>query len=76
MGIFRYRELTGAMMYLDSTTRVDIMWTVAYLSRFMANPAKEHWVAAKGLLRYLKGTYTVGIEYSGDCSLTSFVDSD
>lgn len=76
MKTFPYRELIGAVMYLATTTRPDIMWSVSYLSRFVSKATAEHWIAAKGLLRYLKGTKNLGIKFSGGCSITGYVDAD
>ena len=35
------------------------------LSRFVSNPGDIHWVALERVLRYLKGTTSYGIHYSG-----------
>jgi len=49
-------------MYL-TTTRLDLMYVVSLISRFMANPTKAQWTTTKRLLRYLKGTTKLGIYY-------------
>jgi hypothetical protein len=36
--------------------RPTIIASVNYLSRFMSLPHVEHWLQAKRILRYLKGT--------------------
>ena len=35
------------------------------LSRFVSNPGVDHWRALERVLRYLKGTMTCGIRYTG-----------
>eukprot|EP00253_Pinus_taeda_P009898 PITA_09898 len=40
-------------------TRPNIAHEVGVVSRYMNNPGKEHWMAAKWILRYLKGGTTV-----------------
>ena len=35
------------------------------LSRFMENPGKRHWEAAKRVLRYLRGTSDLGLVFNG-----------
>lgn len=50
-------------MYLATQTRADISYTVSYLARFVANPSRQHTVAAKQLLCYLAGT-DVSIKYA------------
>ena len=52
-----YLAAVGALMYLATTTRPDIAYTVGYLARFNSNPGLAHWQAVKHLLRYLNITY-------------------
>jgi hypothetical protein len=52
-------------MYLTSTTRPDISFVMRKLSRFVSNPGDDHWHALEKVLRYLKGTMSLGIHYTG-----------
>jgi hypothetical protein len=52
-------------MYLASTTRPDISFAVSKLSRFMSNPGINHWHVLERVMRYLCGTMSYGIHYSG-----------
>lgn len=52
-------------MYLSNNTRPDICYAVGRLARFMAKPGVHHTKFAMGLLKYIKGTKTVGMVYSG-----------
>ena len=52
-------------MYLASATRPDISFAVCKLSRFVSNPGDDHWRALERVLRYLKGTMSYGICYTG-----------
>jgi len=45
-------------------TRPDIAFSVQWLSRFLQAPTVAHLNAAKGLLKYLKGTMNLAIIYS------------
>jgi len=64
-------------MYLAVSTRPDIAHAVSYLSQFNEDFDKDHWTAAKRVLKYLKGTINFGIEFNQNPStLTGFVDSD
>jgi len=58
-----YRSLIGALLFLAKTTRPDIAFAVAKLSQFTNGYNHEHWMAAKRVLRYLKGTMDLGIKY-------------
>ena len=51
-----YSSVVGSLMYAMICTRPDIAYAVGVVSRFLANPGNEHWVAVKWILRYLRGT--------------------
>jgi hypothetical protein len=72
-----YRQLVGCLMYLTNT-RPDICFVVNILSQHMVDPRRVHWVAAKHILRYLKGTIEYGLQYlQGDqVKLVGYSDSD
>jgi hypothetical protein len=52
-------------MYLASATKFDITYVVSQLSRFTSNPRDDHWKALEQVLRYLRGTNSFGIHFSG-----------
>ena len=57
----------------------DICWIVTKLSRYLLKPVQAHWVAAKHLLRYLKGTLGYELCYrkcSENLKLTGYSDAD
>ncbi len=69
----RYRTLMGSVLYLATSTRPDL----AKLSQFNSAPSKEHWAAAKQILRYLKGTKDMMLTYrKNKQALQMFVDAD
>ena len=35
----------------------------------MAKPHESHWLVAKRVLHYLKGTYNYGIEFNNNCDV-------
>nr|AAM19019.1 putative polyprotein [Oryza sativa Japonica Group] len=61
----RYSQIIGSLMYLASATRPDISFAVSKLSRFVSNPGDDHWQALERVMRYLKGTMSYGIHYTG-----------
>jgi len=71
-----YQELVGSLLYLSTSTRPDIAFAVGRLTRFVASPTEEHLTAGKAVLRYLKGTSTLGLCYAGDGGLAGFCDAD
>jgi len=72
----RYMELVGSLFYLSTPTRPDIAFAVGVLSRFMSCPEQDHMRAAKGVLRYLRGTSRLGVIYGGNEALQGYVDAD
>ena len=62
----RYRELIGSLMYLYQWTRPDLGFAVTFLSRYLHKPGQKHWEQARNVLRYLKGTMDLGINYTRD----------
>jgi len=61
-----YREVVGKLQYASQGTRPDITFTVSTISRYLANPNKEHWLATKRILRYLKGTQNMALKFNHD----------
>jgi hypothetical protein len=72
-----YRQLIGSLMNLVNT-RLDICFAVNTLSQFQVEPKHEHWIVAKHVLRYIRGTLNYGLRYtsSSDIQLHGFTDSD
>jgi len=71
-----YRQLVGAIMFLVNS-RPDICFAVNTLSQHMVEPHHIHWIGAKNLLRYLRGTITYGLRYiARDVRLFGYTDAD
>ena len=52
--VTHYRQIIGSLMYLTNT-RLDICFAVNTLSQYLLQPRQVHLVAAKHVMRYLKG---------------------
>jgi len=72
----RYAELVGSLLYLSTTTRLDIAIAVGVLSRFMSCSEQDHMRAAKSVLRYLRGTTRLGVMHGGNEALQGYVDAN
>jgi hypothetical protein len=72
-----YRQIIGSLMYLTNT-RPDICFAVNTLIQYLVEPRRFHLVAAKHVMRYLKGTLDFGLCYTGDRDfrLIGYTDSD
>jgi hypothetical protein len=59
-------------------TRPDNCFVVNTLSQFLVEPRHVHIVAAKHVMRYLKGKLDCGLNYDGDhdFTLSGYIDSD
>ncbi|KAK1696706.1 hypothetical protein QYE76_013403 [Lolium multiflorum] len=70
-GVFREVEKAPDMVGLAWGERYvgdvspDISFAVSKLSRFVSRPGDVHWHALERVLRYLKGTASYGIHYTG-----------
>ncbi|KAK2075432.1 hypothetical protein P8C59_009561 [Phyllachora maydis] len=64
MEIKLYQSLVGTAMYIMLLTRVDISFTVQWLSRSLNRPTKSHLNAAKNLSKYLNSTKDYSICFS------------
>lgn len=74
---FPYQRLIGSLMYLSVFTRPDIAFAVSYLSQFNNSHSTSHWVQAKRVLRYLKGTKKLCLSYrKGQRVLLGYTDAD
>jgi hypothetical protein len=72
-----YSALVGSLLYLAVCTRPDLSHAVNMLARFIASPKLQHWQAAKGVLRYLRGTADLGVRYLRDGGdLLGYSDAD
>uniref|UniRef100_A0A3Q7GU98 Reverse transcriptase Ty1/copia-type domain-containing protein n=1 Tax=Solanum lycopersicum TaxID=4081 RepID=A0A3Q7GU98_SOLLC len=77
MALVPYASAVGSLMYAMVCTRHDIEHVVGVVSRYMANPGKEHWEVVKWLLRYRRGTYSTSLcVVKGKVTLQGFVDAD
>lgn len=76
---FPYREAVGALAYLMTGTRPDIAYAVGVVSRKLENPTQADWLKVKRIFRYLKGTASYGIKYTGDSTkaiIEGYSDAD
>ncbi|XP_019157184.1 PREDICTED: uncharacterized protein LOC109153775 [Ipomoea nil] len=72
-----YRSLIGSLLYLTAS-RPDIMFSFGMCARHQSAPKKSHLIAAKRILKYVRGTIKYGIWYSkeSELSVTGYCDAD
>jgi hypothetical protein len=76
----RYRGIVGSLGYLVNMTRPDLAFAYSELSKYVQCPQPHHMLAAQYVLRYLRGTYELGIRYHRNAfnpdQLWGWVDAD
>ena len=73
----KYAQIIGSLMYLTNCTRPNIAYIVGRLSRYTQSPNKDHWTVIRRVLKYLRGTISYGLCYSGFPSvLEGFSDAN
>ena len=77
MNTIPYASAVGSLMYAMLCTRPDLAYAVSVVSRFQSNPGKEHWVAVKCILKYLRRTKDMVLVYGdGELKVEGYTDSD
>jgi hypothetical protein len=72
-----FKQIVGSLMYLTATGP-NLMFAMNLIARFMEHPAENHLMAAKRILRYIRGTLELGILYKrgSPTELIAYLDSD
>lgn len=72
-----FRSLAGKLQYM-TLTRPDIQYAVNFVCQKMHAPSQADFMNLKRILRYLKGTLSLGINHCGNTDLTlrAYSDSD
>ncbi|KAJ1520411.1 hypothetical protein ONE63_003543 [Megalurothrips usitatus] len=74
---FIYRQATGSLQHLVNNTRPDIAFAVSTLSQKNQDPTSKNWKNIKHLLKYLKQTKNLTINYKRTgAPLQAYVDAD
>ena len=61
-----YTSAINNLMYAMVYTRLDIAHAIGVINWFLSNPSKEHYMAMKWILMYLKGTIRACLCFGGD----------
>ena len=72
-----YRSIVGALQYLTRTSP-DLSFSVNFVSQFMHAPTISHLKMVRRILRYVKGTINLGLDFISHTTLDlyAFFDSD
>lgn len=61
-----YANIVGSIMYAMISTRPDVAQAISVTSRYMSDFGKQHWLALKWVMKYLKGSSNFGILFAGN----------
>nr|XP_020174463.1 uncharacterized mitochondrial protein AtMg00810-like [Aegilops tauschii subsp. strangulata] len=72
-----YRSIVGALQYL-TLTRPDLQYVVPQVCLHMHAPRDSHWTLVKRILRYIRGTPSMGLTFTASAStdLVAYSDAD
>lgn len=73
--ITNYRKIVGTLQYL-TLTQPDLASAVNVVCQHMHAPTNAHFMMVKRILRYLKGTISMGLRILKDSSLALYAFSD
>ena len=62
-----YRSIVGALQYL-TLTRPDLQYAVQQVCLHMHAPRDSHWTLMKRILRYIRGTQSMGLTLTASAS--------
>lgn len=73
-----YRETIGSYMYLADGSRPDVVYSVSTLANFAEKPCAVNRSGIKLILRYVKVSTSLGLDYFEDTAPESvtYVDSE
>ncbi|KAI3513141.1 hypothetical protein L1887_20467 [Cichorium endivia] len=72
-----YASAVGSIMYAMTCTHPDVSFALSMVSRFQGNPGKEHWIAVKNILKYLRRTKNMVLVLGGseDLKVKGYTDA-
>ncbi|KAL4590248.1 hypothetical protein LXL04_003174 [Taraxacum kok-saghyz] len=72
-----YSSAVGSLIDAMICTHPDLAYAVSMVSRYMANPRKEHWKSVQWIFRYLRGTSSMCLHFGQSTTgVLGYVDSD
>ena len=74
----KYHQVLGSLLYITTTTRLDIAAAVGILCRQVESPTEHDWKSVKQVLRYLVDTIDAKLHLSANSKtdLKVYMDAD
>ena len=70
-----YSSVVGSLMYAMVCSCPDLAYAVSAIGRYMEQLGKEHWKAIQWIMRYLRGSCSVCLQF-GRTRVVGYVDYD
>ena len=78
--LFPYDSAIGSLIYPMICTRPNLAYAMSKVCGYMSNLGKNHWMAIKWMLRYVRGTIDRCLVFKGELpsnlKLVGYVDAD
>ena len=58
-----YSCVVSSLMYAMVCSRPNLAYVVSAIERYMEKPGKEHWKAVQWIMRYLRGSNSVFLQF-------------
>ena len=58
-----YSSVVGSLMYAMVCSLPDLAYAVSAVSKYMEKPGKEHWKAVQWIMRYLRRSNSVCLQF-------------
>jgi hypothetical protein len=74
-----YPQLAGSILYAATISRPDLLFPAGILTRYISKWWRDHYNAAKHLLRYIRGTIDVALTFDGrseEPTVTGYADAE
>ncbi len=72
-----YQSIVRSLMYIMLKTRLDIIYSISMINRYVSNLTQSHWQAVKRIFRYLREIYQMKLTFREALKLfESYINSD
>jgi hypothetical protein len=58
-----YQSVVKSLMYIMLKPRLDIIYSISVINRYVSNLTQSHWQAVKRIFRYLRETYQIKLTF-------------
>ena len=72
-----YSSAMGSLMYAMVCSRLNLAYVISAVNKYMEKHGKEHWKAVQWIMRYLRGSSSVCLQFGRTRDgVAGYVDSD